>query len=84
MIRRICETDEGLAKFLARYHEGSPFNTVDQFALVENAGTLAERINSSLIKDRYAWLSSLLMEDQHAYSIAEQADRLKAITRPAH
>lgn len=83
MVRRLCETDEGLTKFLSRYHENSPFNTVDQFGLVEDARTLAERINSSSIKDQYAWLSRLLTHEEMARNIAEQADRQKTVARPS-
>ena len=81
MMRRVCETDEGLAKFLSRYHEDSHFNTVDQFGLVENAGALAERINSSPIGEQYAWLSKLLTEEENPRLIDEQSDRLKAMRR---
>jgi hypothetical protein len=81
MVRRVCETDDGLAKFVSRYHENSLLNTVDQFGLVENAGTFAARINSSPIRDQYAWLSNLLTEEETARRIDEQANRQKALTR---
>jgi hypothetical protein len=79
--KNICSTDEGLERFLAPHHRGSPFNTLDSFGLVEDAASLANRIRDSVLKDEYSWLADLISSSDYVKAIGEQSARLKGLRR---
>ncbi len=79
MVEKICSTEKGLRRFLAIYEEDSPFNTLDNFTLVENSEMLANRINETSLKDEYAWLVTQISSEENAKAIQAQSTRLKGI-----
>lgn len=83
-VTTICSIDDGLEKFLSEFAEGSPFNTVDRFSLVEDAKILADRIGTSKQKTEYTWLVDLIIQDEFQTKIQEQAARLKGLRNPRH
>jgi predicted KAP-like P-loop ATPase len=80
-VTKICSTEDGLKKFLSVHTEDSPFNSLDSFALVEDAQVLADRISASKLNDEYAWLVTLITSDGYANPIKDQAVRLKGQKR---
>jgi predicted KAP-like P-loop ATPase len=78
-VTKICSTEDGLRKFLSVHVAESPFNSMDNFALVEDAQVLADRIAASKLKEEYAWLGELIVSDEFANKIRNQAARLKVI-----
>lgn len=78
-VAKICLTEDGLKKFLSVFVEGSPFNTVDNFSLVEDAQVLADRIAGSNLKEEYAWLATLITSDKYLNAIKAQAMRFKGL-----
>lgn len=83
-VTKICSTEDGLKKFLSVYKSDSPFNSMENFGLVEDAQVLADRIAASKLKDEYAWLAALITSAGYANPIKEQAVRLKGQKRPHH
>ena len=82
-VTKICSTEDGLKKFLSVHTEGNPFNSLDSFALVEDAQVLADRISASKLKDEYAWLVALITSVDFSNRINEQAARLKGQKCPS-
>ena len=76
-ISKICETDEGLNIFLSRFDEGREFNYASQFSLVEDAEKLAQRINNSVHKNKYHWLTRYLNIEENIKFINEHVSQLK-------
>lgn len=81
-VAQICSTDNGLKKFLSVHTEGSPFNSFESFGLVEDAQVLADRINSSGLKEQYGWLSTLIHSGDFPNRLREQAARHRSLKRP--
>ncbi len=80
-VTKICSSEDGLKKFLSVHTQNSPFNSLDSFALVENAQILADRISESNLKDEYLWLVTLMTSVDFSKQINEQAVRLKGQKR---
>ncbi|UIF89979.1 hypothetical protein KAF44_40065 [Cupriavidus necator] len=80
-VNKICSTDEGLQRFLSRHVKNSPFEAPDEYGLVEDAQALADRINSSSIRDDYLWLMSHLTSPELSNTIRAQSLRLRALRR---
>lgn len=80
-VGKICGTESGLRKFLSTYVKDNPFDSLDLYALVENASLLAGRIRASELRGEYSWLADHIVESDRAKEIGEQSARLKAIRR---
>ncbi|WP_420998254.1 KAP family P-loop NTPase fold protein [Cupriavidus sp. 30B13] len=80
-VNQICSTDEGLRRFLSRHVRNSPFNALDEYSLVEDAQALADRINSSGLRDEYLWLTSHITSPELSNKISAQSLRLKGLRR---
>ncbi len=81
MVGKICSTEQGLKRFLSTYVKDSPFDSLDNYPLVENAQALADRINRASLKDEYAWLVTQITSEERAKAIQAQSDRLKGLKR---
>ncbi len=81
MVRKICTTEQGLKRFVSTYVKDSPFDSLDNYALVENAQMLADRINETSLKDEYSWLVTHITSVERAKTIQAQSDRLKGLKR---
>ncbi|WP_083411851.1 KAP family P-loop NTPase fold protein [Janthinobacterium sp. 1_2014MBL_MicDiv] len=77
VVGKICANDNGLRKFLSTHVKDSPFDSLDSYALVEDACLLADRIKASDLRGEYSWLADFIVEPGRAKAIGEQSARLK-------
>lgn len=80
-VGKICATENGLRKFLSTHVKDSPFDSLDLYALVEDAHLLASRIRASELRAEYSWLADHIAMHDRAKAIGEQSTRLKETNR---
>lgn len=73
MVWKICESVDGLEKFLSYFKESESDNMTDQLGILESTEKLARIIGESPLATRYKWLTDLLMEPHVSLRVSDIA-----------
>lgn len=77
MVWKICDSLDGLEKFLSYFNESDQDNIASQLGLLESSQRLAEIVSDSPLSKKYGWLTDLLMEPNLSQQVAEIAKTRK-------